>query len=198
MNTIKFKACRDVKCPERDGKNAGYDLFVPKFTAQFIDDLYNMNVAQFESQFIPYAYNHFATSREQYDKLIKTGALTIKPINGHFNIKIPSGIKYKMEDTNDDTYTYMFKITNKSGVASKNSVITGACACDMEYRDEVVVNLIGFKPLVLRPDVKMVQGIIHRVETPKVEFIPYNDDSDIFGSSCSNRGGGFNSTGNGL
>lgn len=208
MKKIKFKGIKDVKSPERDGRNAGYDFFVPKFTEEFLKDLFNQNVYYFcdlikSHNGIDAAYHKFITQHIHQDE---NGLkyIVIEPIQMranetmHYNIKVPAGLQYCMEDSNDSSYTYMLKNTNKSGVASKNSVIAGACAMDMEYRNEIIINLIGFKPLVLKEDSKMIQAIIHRVEIPEIDFVPYGDDRDIFDDTLVDRGGGFNSTGKGL
>lgn len=203
MEKIKFKAIRKVKSPERESRNAGYDLFVPEFDEDFVRKLVMDNITYFRLT------NHdMLTTEEIIKDIVDKGYLNIEPVDyiesgithaeNHFNIKIPSGLLYSMEDSNDDNYTYDFKITNKSGVASKYSLITGACVCDMTYRDEVLINIIGFKPFTLKPNFKLAQGIIRRVEIPKIEFIPFGDDTELFDETTDNRGGGFGITGDGL
>ena len=184
MNTIKFKAIRDVKSPVRDGKNAGYDLFVPKFAEDFLHKFYILNenaLRRTNASFEDFKY-----------KVSMYGCIKLK---GIFNVKIPSGLLYKMEEHADVNKTYEFHITNKSGIASKYSVMTGACVCDMEYRDEVIINIIGLRDFDLRPDMKIVQGVIREICIPEIDFTPYGDNKDIFSADDADRGGGFSSTG---
>ncbi|MGL5691081.1 MAG: hypothetical protein ACRDD8_09695 [Bacteroidales bacterium] len=204
MNKVIFKAVRDVNSPQREGSNAGYDLFVPKFTPKFLKEFYRLN-----SAYINYLVGTDTPLEKFISEHMHTDSdgkryLNITPIKEsvehatHYNIKIPSGITYRMEDDKDPSYTYKMENKNKSGVASKNSVFVGACVMDMEYRDEAIINLIGLKPLKLVEDGKMVQVVIERVETPEISFIPYGSLGEIFDDECTNRGGGFNSTGGGI
>lgn len=215
---ITFKAIRDVASPIRDGKNAGYDLFTPKATRDFIERLYELNKDYFDGMFSYHImealnselFTNTVTTSESAiigEKISKEiiindlldsyegNGIELKTYNNSFNIKVPSGLIYKMDETDREGFTKEFHITNKSGVASKYSVITGACVCDMEYRDEVLINIIGFKEFTLKPNFKLAQGIIREVSIESISFVPYGDETDIFAEVSTNRGGGFGSTG---
>jgi len=85
---------------------------------------------------------------------------------------------------------------NKSGIASKLNLDVMACVVDHGYKGEVHLNVInnGTEPVVLKPGMKIVQGILLPVglHTP-IEV--YSED-EMWKDTDSNRGsGGFGSTG---
>ena len=118
-------------------------------------------------------------------------------IRSHYNVIIPAGLTYQLDKPSRVGVTKEFHITNKSGVASKHSIIVGACVCDYEYRNEVNINIIGFKPFELKPNFKLAQAIIREVEIPEFECYEVDEDVNIFIDET-DRGGGFGVTGNGL
>ena len=188
---MKFKAIRNVHSPERDSKNAGYDLFTPEFDIQFLKDFYNLNSKHFKV--LPDA-EAIEMTKGKSIMLYPNGDSDLYKAD-HFNIKIPTGIKYKMNPCEREGFAKKFEIKNKSGIASKHSIVVGACVCDEEYQDEVIINLIGFKTFELKPNFKIAQGVISEVSIEPIEFIPFGDDTEIFTDKCANRGGGFGSTG---
>jgi dUTPase len=62
----------------------------------------------------------------------------------------------------------MLEVKNRSSVASKRSLIVGACVVDSGYDGEVFVNLhnIGTEPQVVEPHTKIAQVVM----TPVVSF----------------------------
>ena len=88
----------------------------------------------------------------------------------------------------------MLQIMNKSGVASKKSLVTGACVVDEGYDGEIFVNLhnIGKRPQFIEPGQKIAQGVFVRIEKPILWEI---DDDSIYGSNTARGSGGFGSTG---
>ena len=62
----------------------------------------------------------------------------------------------------------MLQIMNKSGIASKRSLIAGACVVDSGYDGEIFVNLhnIGKEPQTIEPGQKIAQGVFIRISTP--------------------------------
>lgn len=194
---IRFKAVRDVKSPKRELEDGGYDFFVPKFDDEFIVDLYNLNIEYFMKLFVSDGRQFSLVKEKITSQIDMFGGICLEPINNEpFNIKIPSGIKYKLPKAEKEGRTKILKITNKSGVASNNSIITGACVCDSQYRNEIIFNLIGFKKFILKPEFKITQGVLYEVEIPQIDFIEYGSDIDIFEKTDINRGGGYGSTGN--
>ena len=75
---------------------------------------------------------------------------------------LPTGLKVEVP------HGYMLEVKNRSSVASKRSLIVGACVVDSGYDGEVFVNLhnIGTEPQVVEPHTKIAQVVM----TPVVSF----------------------------
>ena len=88
----------------------------------------------------------------------------------------------------------MLQIMNKSGVATKTQLITGACVVDEGYDGEVFVNLqnIGENTQYIEPGQKIAQGVFVRIEKPQIQEI---SEDNIYGAKTSRGSGGFGSTG---
>ena len=86
----------------------------------------------------------------------------------------------------------MLEVKNRSSVASKRSLIVGACVVDSGYDGEVFVNLhnIGTEPQVIEPHTKIAQVVM----TPVVSFRALEtQSSDLYGwypITISDRGDG--------
>jgi dUTPase len=84
---------------------------------------------------------------------------------------------------------------NKSSVASKMHLITGACVVDEGYTGEIFVNLhnIGKDTEFIEPGQKIAQGVFVRIEKP----VLYEIDTDSVYDIKTARGeGSLGSTGN--
>jgi dUTP pyrophosphatase len=88
----------------------------------------------------------------------------------------------------------MLQIMNKSGIASKKQLITGACVVDEGYSGEIFVNLhnIGNTPQFIEPGQKIAQGVFVRIEKPILWEI---EDDTIYGTNTSRGSGSLSSTG---
>ncbi len=88
----------------------------------------------------------------------------------------------------------MLQIMNKSGIASKRSIVTGACVVDEGYTGEVFVNLhnIGSRSQTIEPGQKIAQGVFVRIEKPILVEV---SDDNIYGSETSRGSGALGSTG---
>ena len=88
----------------------------------------------------------------------------------------------------------MLQIMNKSGVASKKHLITGACVVDEGYTGEIFVNLhnIGTDVEFVEPGQKVAQGVFVRIEKPRIHEITVDN---IYDSSTSRGSGSLGSTG---
>ena len=90
----------------------------------------------------------------------------------------------------------MLEVKNRSSVASKRSLLVGACVIDSGYNGEVKINLhnVGEEPQVLNPGDKIAQLVMVPVvhfRVAKTDDVLYDDHITI-----SDRGaGGFGSTG---
>ena len=83
-------------------------------------------------------------------------------INPGQSVILPTGLKFGVP------HGYMLEVKNRSSVASKRSLIVGACVVDSGYDGEVFVNLhnIGNEPQVIEPHTKIAQVVM----TPVVSF----------------------------
>ena len=63
---------------------------------------------------------------------------------------------------------YMLEVKNRSGLASKRSLVVGACVIDAGYDGEVLINLhnIGNEPQIVEPFTKIAQIVM----VPVVHF----------------------------
>ena len=88
----------------------------------------------------------------------------------------------------------MLQVMNKSGIASKSHLITGACVVDEGYTGEIFVNLhnIGREVQYIEPGQKIAQAIFVRIEKPQLFEI---EEDNIYGVETSRGGGGLGSTG---
>ena len=104
------------------------------------------------------------------------------------SVLLPTGIK--MEVPSD----CMLQIMNKSGIASKRHLITGACVVDEGYTGEIFVNLhnIGTETNFIESGQKIAQGVFVRIEKPVL--LEINED-DLYGGETSRGDGALGSTG---
>ena len=104
------------------------------------------------------------------------------------SVLLPTGIKMEVPED------CMLQIMNKSGVASKRSLVTGACVVDEGYTGEIFVNLhnIGTKMNFVEAGQKIAQGVFVRIEKPKLWEI---EDDNIYGTETSRGSGALGSTG---
>lgn len=88
----------------------------------------------------------------------------------------------------------MLQIMNKSGVASKKQLVTGACVVDEGYDGEIFVNLqnIGTETQFIEPGQKIAQGVFVRIEKPVLWEI--TEDS-VYGGATARGDGALGSTG---
>jgi dUTP pyrophosphatase len=89
---------------------------------------------------------------------------------------------------------HMLQIMNKSGVAAKRQLVTGACVVDRGYNGEIFINLqnIGQQPQTILPGTKLAQGVFIPVSIP----IIFETEEDKVYSNKTDRGdGAFGSTG---
>jgi len=77
-------------------------------------------------------------------------------INPGQSVILPTGLKFGVP------HGYMLEVKNRSSVASKRSLIVGACVVDSGYDGEVFVNLhnIGKEDQVIEPGEKIAQAIL--------------------------------------
>ena len=102
------------------------------------------------------------------------------------SVILPTGLKYGVP------HGYMLEVKNRSSIASKRSLIVGACVVDSGYDGEVFVNLhnIGTEPQLIEPHTKIAQVVM----TPVVSFRALETQNpDVYGwypITISDRGDG--------
>jgi dUTP pyrophosphatase len=89
----------------------------------------------------------------------KLDAITIKPGESRL---LPTGYRFGIP------HGYMLEIKNRSGIASKRSLIVGACVVDSGYDGEVFINLhnVGKEAQIIAPGTKIAQAVM----VPVVHF----------------------------
>lgn len=104
------------------------------------------------------------------------------------SVLLETGIK--MEVPSD----CMLQIMNKSGIASKRHLITGACVVDEGYTGEIFVNLhnIGTETEYIEAGQKIAQGVFVKIEKPGLWEI---EDDNIYGTATARGDGALGSTG---
>lgn len=104
------------------------------------------------------------------------------------SVLLETGIK--MEVPSD----CMLQIMNKSGIASKKHLITGACVVDEGYTGEIFVNLhnIGTVAEYIEAGQKIAQGVFVKIEKPRLWEIEVDN---IYGEETARGAGALGSTG---
>lgn len=172
---LEFYRSRDVQAPDRANySDAGLDFFIPSnLTAKSLEDTFAMTGDKL-------AY--------ETDDAGFIAEISILP---NQSVLIPSGIHVKVPRG----WAMIFH--NKSGLATKRSLVLGACVVDEGYQGEVMINLhnIGNQPVVLNDGDKLAQGVLLMVGHHKLKECDTLED--LYRDGKSERGeGGFGSTGN--
>ena len=84
---------------------------------------------------------------------------------------------------------------NKSGIATKYQLQVGACVVDEDYQGEIHLHVmnVGKEVVILKPGMKLVQGLVMPVFYDGVEVLESEDE--LFPQSTERGQGGFGSTG---
>tara|TARA_B100001057_G_scaffold336567_1_gene337386 strand:+ start:471 stop:929 length:459 start_codon:yes stop_codon:yes gene_type:complete len=114
--------------------------------------------------------------------------MVAKRIPAGASVLLQTGVKVQVPEG------CMLQIMNKSGIASKKHLITGACVVDEGYDGEIFVNLhnIGKQVQFVEPGQKIAQGVFVKIEKPTLEII---QDDSIYGAATSRGTGALGSTG---
>lgn len=105
------------------------------------------------------------------------------------SINIPSGIRARVPR---GCALIMF---NKSGIATKYQLQVGACVIDEDYQGEIHLHVmnVGKEVVILKPGMKLVQGLVMPVFYVGMEVLESEDE--LFPQSTERGHGGFGSTG---
>jgi len=119
------------------------------------------------------------------------GAVAVASVHPGHSIVLGTGLKFGVP------HGFMLEVKNRSSMASKKSLVVGACVIDPGYNGEIFINLlnVGQNMQLIKPGDKIAQLIM----APIIHFRPRKIMSDVLYDSdicISNRGsGGFGSTG---
>jgi len=88
---------------------------------------------------------------------------------------------------------YMLEVKNRSGNASKRSLLVGACVVDSGYNGEVFVNLHNVGPQIqtIKPGQKIAQGVMIPVKACRIVEHP----TDNLNQNSARGDGALGSTG---
>ena len=116
------------------------------------------------------------------------GEPTVLGVEPGQSVLLPTGVKMEVPEG------FMLQIMNKSGIASKRSLVTGACVVDEGYTGEIFVNLhnIGSETNFIESGQKVAQGVFVKIEKPQLWEIK---EDNIYGESTSRGSGALGSTG---
>lgn len=130
---------------------------------------------------------------DQYEELIQKYVYVPSDkkliIHPYENILIPSGLKISYPKNKAMLFL------NKSGIASKKSLIVGAELHDWDYMYEMFFDIhnIGSSSVTLDFGQKIVQGIL--IPAYYYSLVECKTDRELFGKREKTRTGGFGSTG---
>lgn len=89
---------------------------------------------------------------------------------------------------------HMLQIMNKSGIASKNKLVVGACVIDHGYDGEIYINLhnIGKTKQLVEPGQKIAQAVMIPIVLPEISI---TESETVYDFQSERGAGGFGSTG---
>ena len=173
METLKYCKVRNVKSPARaHSTDAGIDWFVPE----------DLTLSEMQEK------DKMTGCSPQYCRNEKGFIETIVIQPGQ-SVLIPSGIKVKVPDG------YAMIYDNKSGVASKKSLLVGSSVVDIGYQGICHINLhnVSNEAQLIHAGDKIVQSIMYKIGFHSPEEVP---ESELYADGTSERGeGGFGSSG---
>lgn len=169
---LKFLKLYNVKSPSIGTRySAGIDFYIPEYSdeyASIISKIRGITISD--------------------DKR----SLVIEP---HGKAILPSGIKLSFWNKVSMRFMNVALIFfNKSGIASKKQLIVGGCVDDVDYRDEVVINVINTSiyPITIDFGQKIIQGIL--IPIFYVKLLEVKNEKQLYKGKAT-RFGGFGSTG---
>ena len=112
----------------------------------------------------------------------------LKSIRPGQSVLLSTGLKIEVPEG------YMLEIKNKSGIASKRSLVVGACVVDSGYNGEIFVNLhnIGSLTAMVEPGQKIAQAVMVPIVYPELEEI---SEDNVYGRKTDRGFGALGSTG---
>lgn len=168
---MKYSLVREVKEPNRAHQtDAGIDFYVPVFDEKFKQDIKSKNELNYGGLYFD------GDSDNEY--------ICIAP---GYRILIPSGVHVNVP------HGYALIAFNKSGVASKKGLITGAAVVDVGYQGQVHINVINSGKSVqhINQNEKLVQFILVKIGSELPERVEFEE---LYQKDSTRGAGGFGST----
>jgi len=164
---LKYSKVRNVKSPLRaHSTDAGIDMFVPDISEE-----------KFQSDF---------PDKNLFENASLLGTtIIIKP---HGRVCIPSGVHVNIKPG------YALYAANKSGVATKLGLVSGAQLIDEDYQGEVHLSLVNTtnKEVFLKSNQKIIQFIYIPIASDIPEEVPFDE---LYSEITNRSSGGFGSSG---
>jgi len=127
---VKLFVCGDTKEPQRNaGKDAGIDLFMPNLSEKFIMELTEKNPGQ------PFRWGLVGAPQSEKDLEENKGVYIYLP--PHEDLVIPTYIKSRFPEN------LCLRVSNKSGVATKQKFIVGAEIVDASYEGIIHIHIFN-------------------------------------------------------
>jgi dUTPase len=164
---VQFYVCGNTKPPKRrDGEDAGFDIFIPNLSEQFVKDLIEKNPGQ------PTKWGIVGAGDPESDD--KNAGFYIQ-LGPHQDILIPSYVKSKFPPS------WALRATNKGSVAIRQHLIVGAELIDSSYRGIIYIHLINTSPInqFIGFGQKMCQLVPIRIDEAPAEIF-YDKSIDEF------------------
>ena len=181
---MKYAKVRDVKSPCRGtSKSAGIDFFVPNYSEDFLDKLFNSLRKDSEK------IKELIKLNQRFVKSVSESGFILESLGRVF---IPSGIKVLVPEDCD------FVTHNKGGVATKLGLIYGAHVVDEDYEGEIFISIFNCSPdpVSIQFGQKITQFIVRKVEYEIMEEVTQYELVDLYAERDSERGdGAIGSTG---
>lgn len=174
---MKYCKTRDVDSPSIGTKlSAGIDFFVPRFSEEYLRDVISVNEEKFRAKL---AYID-----------VKEKLIILAPNTA---IKLPSGIKANISESDYPGFKVAYIANNRSSVADKHQLIAGACVVDEDYQGEIHISVINSsnKLAFITPCMKIIQFVPTLV--PNVKMIEVRQ-SKLFDKQSERSDAGFGST----
>ena len=121
----------ETKEPRRGSDYAaGFDVFIPEPTYQFLSDYWSKNHVAFRSE---------EDRKGYYDKIMNPneGYLFSIKVNPHESVIVPTGLRFNIPEG-----TYL-EVANRGSMAAKEGLVFGAHIIDEDYNGNVFINLIN-------------------------------------------------------
>jgi dUTPase len=189
MNRFRFTKVRDVEAPKRSNVgDAGLDFYTPRDLT--FDQLVTAN-KNAENIFVTKEATGYGMVLVETDP--ETGFITSLKLGPHARVLIPSGIRGLIEPQDSALIA-----ANKSGKASKQSLLFTAEVIDSPYTGEIHIGICNTSSC--STDIELGSKLIQFIHTPIYLTTPEeisNSDYEAEAENWGTRGSdGFGSTDN--